>query len=101
MEFQNRYLQALRENDPKGFNQLRRSGQLDAYLKQKTAEAYQLRRQLLASQPKDPQSVRAVEEQVMALMLEAPSLESELREPPNDLKTLTSKAPTTASSRVK
>jgi hypothetical protein len=105
MEFKGRYLNALRDNDPKLFMALRRSGQLDAHVQAKGLEANELLQQMLAQEPKgpnglplDPQAYRLAQERAMAQMLEFPTPESEQTpEPPDDL-TPSSRARTSGSS---
>lgn len=83
MEFRITYLQAMREQNPRMFNQLARSGAMPAHLKQKTAEAYQMREELLVGVPTnehgtpiDPAAVKLAEEQVFAVMLDFPANET-------------------------
>jgi len=91
MEFKPIYLQALRENDPKLFNQMVRSGQMDGHLQEKSLEAHRLLAEQLASEPKlangepkDQNAARAAEERVLAQMLDFPQRESPDRLEPND-----------------
>ena len=79
MEFKIAYLQAMREQAPRMFNELRRSGAMDAYLKAKTKEAYRMRDELLEGVPKlpngvpsNPQDSHRAEEQVFAALIEFP-----------------------------
>ena len=79
MEFRVAYLQAMRERDPKGFNQLVRSGQMEAFLQAKTTEAYAMLEQLLAGQPRDPNGAvldlvaqRQAERTVIETLIEEP-----------------------------
>ncbi len=93
MNFKGTYLQALRERDPKLFMELRRNGQLDKHLQDKSQEAHGLLEQLVAHEPKgvdglpkDPQAQRLAEERVMSQMLDFPVPEKEQHpEPPDDL----------------
>jgi hypothetical protein len=78
MEFRLSYLQAMRQQAPKLFNQLNREGKLQAYLDEKAAEASRLFHELTANAPKEtggypknPEAREAIE-QVMAVMLDFP-----------------------------
>ena len=79
MDFKTPYLLALREKDPKLFMELRRSGQLDDHLRQKQAQASDLKELLLAQHQPNPSmaEVREAEEQVFATLLDFPSTEDE------------------------
>lgn len=88
MEFKGPYLEAMRTQAPRLFNQLRRSGALDAHLQKKTAEAYRMLDEMLADEPKypdgmpkNPARLREAEEQVRATLIEFPT---ESRADPND-----------------
>ena len=92
MEFQGPYLQAMREQDPKEFMELRRSGKLPAHLKEKTQEAYRMLAELLASKPKNSRGQanmadqREAEELVRHQLIEFPTPEKDQNpEPPDDL----------------
>lgn len=88
MEFQEPYLLAMREQVPKMFMELRRSGRLPLHLAEKTKAAYALLRQILADHPNPgPAERQRAEEMVRAQLIEFPSETSEesLREPPEDL----------------
>ena len=52
MEFKGTYLLAMREQAPKMFMELRRSGKLDQHLQEKSTEAHQMLRELLAQKPR-------------------------------------------------
>jgi hypothetical protein len=57
--FKGTYLLAMREQAPKMFMELRRSGKLDQHLQEKSTEAHQMLRELLAQKPTDAwESVR-------------------------------------------
>lgn len=109
MDFKSRYVQELRDKDPALFRELVRSHQIDQFLQQKSAEAHALLEQLLAPEPKgpdglpkDPQALRLAEERVFAQMTEFEVPENRQNpEPPDDLPTPTSRAPTTKFSLVK
>ena len=108
MDFKGPYLQAMRVADPGLFNALRRSGQLDDYVQQKTVEAYQYLEEMLAHEPKGPtglpldqQASRLAEERVMAQMLDFPQpVSAQTPEPPDDLPPQTSRVKTSSSLRV-
>ncbi len=79
MEFQETYLKAMADQAPQMFNRLRRSGAMDSHLKQKTAEAYKMLRDLLEAAEKTPSglailpSARAeAERQVLETLVEFP-----------------------------
>lgn len=73
MEFRVPYLNLMRERAPKLFNQLRKSGQMDAHLQAKMDEAFRMRDELSKDRPNDPMTRREIEEQVMAAMAEFPN----------------------------
>jgi hypothetical protein len=119
MDFKVPYLLAMREQAPKMFMELRRSGRLEQFLQQKSHEAHQLLREILAkhqqNEPPSLQQKREAEEQVFGLMIEfLPEQKPEFPEPPEDLpghpgeqgrlpneyRTLMSRVATTASSRA-
>jgi hypothetical protein len=86
MEFRLSYLQAMRQQAPKLFNQLNREGKLQAYLDEKAAEASRLFHELTANAPKEqggypkePEASEAIE-QVMAVMLDFPKHEQTTRQ---------------------
>lgn len=79
MEFSLPYQLAMRQQAPRMFNQLLRSGTMKTHLKDKSAEAHRLYDQLAANLPKLPNGLlrspsdrRAVEEQVFAVFLDFP-----------------------------
>lgn len=79
MEFKGPYLQAMRDQAPKMFNRLRRTGALNAHLKQKSQEAQRLFSDLTKDVPKlpsgypqDPEA-REAEQLVFATLIEFPS----------------------------
>lgn len=81
MEFKVPYMQAMRQQAPKLFNQLNREGKLTAYVDEKAVEASRLFHELTASAPKEeggypkePEASEAIE-QVMAVMLDFPKHE--------------------------
>lgn len=86
MEFVSAYLGAMRERAPKMFNQLRRSGALDAHVHQKAEEARRLFNELTADAPKLPNGLPkasyrvAAEQQVMETLIEFPSENEEPRD---------------------
>ena len=110
MEFKGPYLFAMREQAPKMFMELRRSGKLDEFLQQKGHEALHLKAELLANKPKDksgnysPADERGAEEVVRSQLIEFPKPEREQNpEPPDDLPTApmrASRASTSQSSRA-
>lgn len=80
MEFKTAYIQAMREADPREFNRLVRSGQIEAHLQAKSMEAHRLLEQLLADVPRaengaplDVQAVHEAERYVIETMTEFPS----------------------------
>ena len=86
MEFRLPYLQAMRQQAPKLFNQLSREGKLMAYVDEKAAEASRLFHELTANAPKEqggypkePEASEAIE-QVMAVMLDFPKHEQTTRQ---------------------
>ena len=86
MEFKASYLQAMRQQAPKLFNQLNREGKLTAYVDEKAAEASRLFHELTANAPKEqggypraPEAREAIE-QVMAVMLDFPTHEQTTRQ---------------------
>jgi len=87
VEFQGPYLQAMREQAPKMFNRLRRTGALNAHVEQKLTEASQLFDDLTADAPKLPSGLpeqphlREAEEQVFATLIEFPSESPEPSDP--------------------
>ncbi len=79
MEFSEPYLLAMRDQAPKMFNQLRRTGAMNAHLKAKSAEARQMYDQLAKDKPKLPNGLvrsasdlQQIEEQVFAALIEFP-----------------------------
>jgi hypothetical protein len=77
MEFKLPYLLAMREQAPKMFNELRRSGQMDAHLQAKTEEAYRMLDELMEGIPRskdgcvlDLARQREAEEIVRATLIE-------------------------------
>lgn len=71
MEFKGPYLFAMREQDPKMFMELRRSGKMDEHLQEKTEEAYKMLDDLTAKgTPR-----REAEEIVRATLIEFPTPE--------------------------
>lgn len=76
MEFKLPYLLAMRERAPKMFNQLRRSGEMDAHLQMKSEEAHRMFEELTADEPKLPNglptsqsAIREAEEIVLATLI--------------------------------
>ena len=79
MEFKGPYLLAMREQAPKMFNRLRRTGAMDPHLQEKSKEAHRLFDQLTSNAPKlpggyprNPYASRA-ERQVLETLIEFPS----------------------------
>lgn len=94
MEFKVPYLLAMREQDPKMFMDLRRSGELEAHVQQKAEEASQMLKGLLANVPKSEHGnagvsdQQAAEEQVLATLIDFPQQKKDQNpEPPDDLPT--------------
>jgi hypothetical protein len=92
VEFETPYLMAMRQQTPRMFMELRRSGKLDQHLQEKSVEAHSLLRELLANKPRDshgwpaPADEREAEEIVRAQLLEfPPEGKPERPEPPDDL----------------
>ncbi len=87
MEFKLPYLLAMREQAPKMFNRLRRTGAMDAHLQQKSEEAHRMFDELTADAPKLPSGhprepwAREAEEQVFATLIEFPSERPEASDP--------------------
>ncbi|MBX3496644.1 MAG: hypothetical protein KF769_10415 [Parvibaculum sp.] len=81
MEFRLPYLLAMRERAPQMFNQLRRSGQMDAHLEQKVQEAARMLKEMLPENP-TLAAEREAEEVVRATLIEFPSEESARRRTP-------------------
>ena len=79
MEFKEPYLLAMRDQAPKMFNQLRRTGAMNAHLKAKSAEARQMYDELAKGKPKLPNGLverasdrQQIEELVFAALIEFP-----------------------------
>ena len=53
MEFKGPYLLAMREQAPKMFNRLRRTGAMDSHLQEKSEEAHRLFDYLTENSPKE------------------------------------------------
>ena len=81
MEFKEPYLLAMRESAPEMFMQLRKSGQLEQHLQEKSVQAHQLLRELLSHSPNPslPER-REAEEQVRATLIDFPPREPPRRE---------------------
>ncbi len=79
MEFKYPYLLAMREQAPKMFNRLRKTGALDAHVQEKSKEAHALLDYLTADAPKLPggqpedQYRSRAERQVLEQLIEFPS----------------------------
>ena len=80
MEFSLPYQLAMREQAPKMFNWLRRTGALSAHLKAKSAEAHRMFDDLAKDKPKlpngalrSPSDQQQIVEQVFAALIEFPS----------------------------
>ena len=92
MNFMGPYILAMREQAPKMFMELRRSGKLEQFARERALEGNALAEQMLARRPKDAHGQpsmadeREVEEIVLAQMLEfEPEGKAENPEPPDDL----------------
>lgn len=78
MEFKGPYLMAMREQAPKTFNRLRRTGALEAHLRKKGEEAQRMFEELTAGAPKLPNGLpeqphrREAEQAVLATLIEFP-----------------------------
>ena len=79
MEFSLPYQLAMREQAPKMFNRLRRTGALSAHLKAKSAEARRMYEELATGKPRLPSGLvegasnrRQIEELVFAALIEFP-----------------------------
>lgn len=79
MEFKKIYLTAMREQAPRMFNELRRSGALDGHVAMKWKQASSIYQSLITGAdllpsgiPEDLQIMRSAEEQTLAAMLEFP-----------------------------
>ncbi len=78
MDFKVPYAEAMRQQAPKMFNSLNKTGQLEAHLTAKSQEAHKLFAELTAKAPKDPTGypkepfAREAEEQVKAVLIEFP-----------------------------
>lgn len=90
MLFKGPYVRAMREQAPKMFNRLRRTGALDAHLQQKSEEAHRMFAELTADAPKlpsgyprNPHATQA-EQIVLETLIEFPP---EGQSEPNDLLT--------------
>jgi hypothetical protein len=92
VDFKVPYALAMSERDPKGFNELSRSGKLEQHLQEVSLRAHQMLKDLLADKPRDRHGlvsqadVAASEEVVMATLIEFPTPEKDQNpEPPDDL----------------
>lgn len=78
VEFKGPYLRAMREQAPKMFNRLRRTGAMEVHLQQKSEEAHRLFAELTANAPKLQNGLpmqpyfREAEEIVFAALIEFP-----------------------------
>lgn len=78
MEFRFQFLTAMREQNPKLFRRLSRSGELDRFVEMKSGEAAKLFQELTKHAPKEPGGypqqpwAREAEEHVKALLFEFP-----------------------------
>ncbi len=79
MEFKLPYLLAMREQAPKMFSRLRRTGALDAFAAKKAVEARRMYDELAKAKPKLPNGLvesasdrQQIEEQVFAALIEFP-----------------------------
>jgi hypothetical protein len=92
VDFKVPYALAMSERDPKGFNELSRSGKLEQHLQEVSLRAHQMLKDLLADKPRDRHGLvsqadeAAAEEVVMATLIEFPTPEKDQNpEPPDDL----------------
>ena len=87
MEFKHPYLLAMREQAPKMFNQLRKTGAMEAHLQEKSEEAHKLLEYLTVDAPKLPNGLtkqpylREAKEQVLATLIEFQSEAPEPKDP--------------------
>ncbi len=79
MEFKEPYVLAMRDQAPKMFNRLRRTGAMSAHLQTKSVEAHRMYEELAKDKPKLPGGVvrspstrQQIEEQVFAALIEFP-----------------------------
>ena len=79
MEFKVPYLEAMRQQAPQMFNELRRSGAMEAHLADRSNEAHRLFEQLTAGAAKtpsgevrDPAVRNAAEQQVLETLIDFP-----------------------------
>lgn len=78
MEFKGPYLMAMRDRAPRMFNRLRRSGEMEAHLQEKAAEASRMFDEMTATAPKLPNGLpelehrRAAERTVLETLIEFP-----------------------------
>jgi hypothetical protein len=78
MEFRLPYVEAMREQAPRMFNELQRSGQMGAHLEEKGKEAARLYSTLTRGRPREPGGAvaqpyrREAEEQVLSLHIDFP-----------------------------
>lgn len=93
MDFKGPYLAVMREQAPKMFQALVRSGRMDQHVQEKAIEAHNMLEDLLANEPKlpsgavrNPEAQARAEEIVRATLIEFPTPESEQNpEPGSDL----------------
>ena len=111
MQFRVPFLLAMQEQAPAEMRQLQKEGKLEQFVNQKCAEAKTLYDQLTARAPKGKdgrptmQADQEAKEIVRAMLIEFPQPpDPAMAEPPDDLpqsgRMLTSKAPTSRSSRA-
>lgn len=79
LNFRTAYLQAMREQAPAMFNELRRSGAMETHLNRKAAEAQAMFRELTEGKPTlpsgalaNPQDAQQATEQVFATLITFP-----------------------------
>lgn len=79
MEFKTAFLEAMRQNSPREFNRLARTGELEALLQAKMEEAYRMLDELLVDvpraengAPRDVQAVHEAERLVLETLIESP-----------------------------
>lgn len=66
MEFKGPYLMAMREQAPKLFRELRKTGQMDAHLQAKSAEAHRMLDELTKDAPKLPNGLPKAPQRIQA-----------------------------------
>lgn len=84
MEIKEQYLTAMRDQAPRMFNELRRTGAMEKHLQDKATEAAAMFKQMSAGEPthpngvlKDDQRRREIEQQVRETLIEFPPMPPE------------------------